>query len=175
MKVRRQLERVEPMILNPLRRVTGEDWHRAPEGKWTVAQIVAHMGILTDLVAERFHEQAEEEKMERRCTPKQALARHVVLGLGKPPRTRDIPDVVRPPDERPEPELVTAQFRMGVEKLISLVETWPLERQVEVFVRHTTLGDLNLPEWGRFLYVHGRHQAHRIRVRVRWLRRAAQG
>ena len=170
MKVRRQMERVEPMILNPVRRLEGEEWHRAPDGKWSIAQIVEHMAKLTDLVATQFEKRAEHGKMERTCTPKQSLARHVVLGLGKPPRTRTIPSSVEP-DERPDTELVKAQFRMGVNRLLHLVATWPLERQVDIFVRHVSLGDLNLPEWGRFLYVHGRHQSHRIRVRLRWLRR----
>lgn len=169
MKARRQLERVEPMILNPVKRLEGEDWHRAPEGKWSIAQIVGHMAKLADLVAAGFEGRSRDEKMERQCTPKQKLARHVVLGLGRPPKTRTIPTIVEP-GERPDPEMVKAQFRMAMERVRYMVETWPLERQVSLFVRHASLGDLNLPEWGRFLYVHGRRQSHRIEARLRWLR-----
>lgn len=169
MKVRRQLERVEPMILNPIRRLEGEDWHRTPPGKWSIGQIVGHLAKTADVVATQFAGLEEAPAMERVCTPKQALARHVVLGLGKPPRLKRMPSVVRP-EERPDPELARAQFRMGVERMLHFVETWPMERQVGLFVKHPGLGDLNLPEWGRFLYVHCRHQAHNIRVRLRWLR-----
>lgn len=169
MKARRQLERVEPMILSPVARLEGEDWHRAPPEKWSIAQIVGHMAKLTDLVAAGFEGLSEHKQMERTCTPKQSLARHVVLGLGRPPKTRTIPRIVEPV-ERPDPELVKAQFRMAMERVRYLAETWPMERQVNLFVRHTSLGDLNLPEWGRFLYVHGRRQSHRIEARLRWLR-----
>jgi hypothetical protein len=55
--------------------------------------------------------------------------------------------------------LVAAQFRVGVERLATMVDTWPEQRQLEVFVRHPIAGDLNLPEWVRFHYVHCRHHA----------------
>jgi hypothetical protein len=38
-------------------------------------------------------------------------------------------------------------------------------------VRHPVVGDLSLPEWVRFFYVHNRHHAHQIGVRLRWLKR----
>jgi hypothetical protein len=52
-----------------------------------------------------------------------------------------------------------------------MVETWPERRQVEVFVKHPLLGDLNLPEWARFHYVHARHHARQIRSRLRYIAR----
>jgi hypothetical protein len=55
--------------------------------------------------------------------------------------------------------LVAAQFGVGVERLATMVDTWPEQRQLEVFVRHPIAGDLNLPEWVRFHYVHCRHHA----------------
>jgi uncharacterized damage-inducible protein DinB len=73
--------------------------------------------------------------------------------------------------DRPEPELVMAQFRMAIQRLEALCQTLPAEQQQRVFVRHPMLGDLNLPEWVRFFFVHNRHHAQQISVRLRWLER----
>jgi len=43
------------------------------------------------------------------------------------------------------------------------------ERQLAVFANNPALGDLNLPEWVRFHFVHCRHHAKQIQARLRWL------
>ena len=67
-----------------------------------------------------------------------------------------------------------AQYRMAVERMTRLVETWAPEQQQRIFVHHLVLGDLNLPEWVRFFYLHDRHYAHEIEVRERWLKQKTQ-
>ncbi len=168
MKVRRQLAALEPMVLGPLKEVGGEDWHRTVPGKWSLAQILRHLAIGVDSVAAAFERRANKDLMVRRSTPAQAVARHLVLGLGKLSRRRE-PPAGTVPEERPDPEAAIAQFRIGVAKLETFVETWPPERQLGIFVRHPYLGDLNLPEWVRFHYVHCRHHARQIEARLRWL------
>lgn len=168
MKVNRQLAALEPMVLGPLRGISGEDWHRAVPGKWSLVQIVRHLAIGVDSVATAFEQRAAKQGMERRSTPGQAVARHLILGTGRLPRRREPPPATIP-EERPEPEATVAQFRMGVARIETFLETWPRERQLAVFVRHPYLGDLNLPEWVRFHYVHCRHHAPQIRARLRWL------
>jgi len=169
MKVRRQLARLEPIVLDPLHGVSGEEWSRAPEAKWSLAQIVEHLAIAMDVVAEHFERRAEKQGMVRRATPAQALLRHALLGLGRLPRGMRAPDVSLPSDH-PDPELVAARFRMGVERTRTLVETWAEERQRAVFLPHPVIGDLNLPEWVRFHYVHCRLHARQIDKRLQWLR-----
>lgn len=171
MKVTRQLSRLEPMILDPVRELKGDGWHRAPRGKWSLAQIVSHLAIGLDGVAAAFEPRAQKFGMIRRATPGQHLLRHLVLGLGKFPPGREAPEKSRPAD-RPDPEAAVAQFRMGVERTTSLVAQWPRGRQVEVFVKHPVFGDLNLPEWVRFHFVHCRHHARQIEARLKWLAKA---
>lgn len=168
MKVRRQLAALEPMVLLPLRHLEDEDWHRALPGKWSMAQIVRHLGIGIDSVATTFEKRAAKQGMKRRATPRETLLRHLMLGLGRLKSGRDAPAGTTP-EERPDPEATAAQFRMGVVRLETLVRAWPEERQLEVFVKHPVLGDLNLPEWVRFHYVHCRHHAQQIQARLRWL------
>ncbi len=170
MKVRRQLAALEPMVLGPMHGVTGDVWHRAPKSKWSLAQIVAHLALSVDLSSSVFERRAEKQDMIRRSTPGQSVLRHLYLGLGRYPAGRKAPESTQP-SEHPDSDLMVAQFRMGVERFTTLLDTWPDKRQLEVFVQHPLLGDLNLPEWVRFHYVHCRHHARQIRDRLRWLRR----
>lgn len=170
MKVSRQLARLEPMVLHPVRGLDDTEWHRAPPGKWSVAQIVQHLAIGVDVVAGTFERRADRSEMQRRSKPYEALLRHLVLGLGTVPGGLTAAKGTEPADQ-PEPELITAQFRMGVERLRSMTEDWPAERQLARFVRHPYLGDLNLPEWVRFHFLHCRHHARQIEARLEWLDR----
>ena len=170
MKIARQLGRLEPMVLSPLHGLSGDDWHRAPDGKWSVAQIIHHLAIGVDSTAEVFLRRAESDGMQRRASPQQTMLRHLALGIGRFPSGLESPKGALP-DERPEPELVQAQFRMGVERYHEIASDWPTERQESVFVNHPILGDLNFPEWVRFHYVHSRHHARQIRHRLDWLAR----
>jgi hypothetical protein len=168
MKVRRQLAALEPMVFEQLHGLAPDHWHRAPAGKWSIAQIIAHLAVGVDRSSTVFEERATKKGMIRRTNPGQAVLRHLLLLLGKFPPRLEAPTVTTPADN-PDPDLVSAQFRMGVERFGTLVEAWPPEHQLEVFVAHPFLGDLNLPEWVRFHYLHGRHHSRQIRDRVKWL------
>lgn len=169
MKVTHQLSRLESLILDPLHGLDGEDWHLAPAHKWGVAQIVEHCAIGVDNVGATLERRADKAAMKRRSKPYQTMLRHLVLGIGRLPS--GLPAVRgTEPSERPDPELVKARFRMGVERLRRLSEDWPEEQQVNRFVVHPLLGDLNLPEWVRFHYLHCRHHARQIDDRIAWLR-----
>lgn len=170
MKVTRQLAALEPMILTPLDGVQKEAWHRAPPGRWSVAQVLSHLALGLDAVVQKLEERRDRTDLTRRASPKQHLLRHLMLGIGRIPRGRRAIESTEP-GGRPVPELVTAQFRMAIRRLETLCETLPPEQQQRLFVRHPVVGDLNLPEWVRFFFVHNRHHAHQIRVRLRWLKR----
>jgi hypothetical protein len=170
MKVRRQLAALESMILVPLDGVQKEAWHRAPPGRWSVAQVLGHLALGLDAVVQKLEERRDRTDLTRRASPKQHLLRHLMLGIGRIPRGRRATEATEPGD-RPDPELVLAQFRMAIQRLETLCETLPPDQQQRIFVQHPVVGDLNLPEWVRFFYVHNRHHAHQIGVRLRWLER----
>jgi hypothetical protein len=173
MKIRRQLEALEPMILGRLHGVSGDDWHAAPRGRWSVAQLLHHVAVSTDAAVEALERHKDHAGRERRATPGQHLARHVLLGVGRFPPGRKAPRMTLP-DERPDPELAKAQLRMAVQRLAALATELPVERQERLFVPHPVIGDLNFPEWIRFLYIHNRHHAHQMTIRLRWLKRRAR-
>ena len=168
MKVRRQLTALESFILDPVDGLPDEHWFEAPTGKWSIGQIVDHLATSIDVVANAFEGRSDKQGMQRRATPKQAILRHVVLQIGKLPKGKKTPPQAAPGDQ-PEPELICAEFRMGTERMLRMAEEWSPERQENVFVAHPVFGDLNLPEWARFHFVHCRHHAHQIEVRKRWL------
>ena len=119
MKIKLQLAALEPLVLQPLHGLSPEAWHAAPAAKWSVAQIVAHLARGVDLSSSAFRQREDRQGMERRATPAQALLRHVLLGIGRFTGGRQAPPEARPP-ERPEPELVMAQFRIGVERFVEV-------------------------------------------------------
>jgi hypothetical protein len=168
MKVSHHLARLEPLVLYPLHGISDGDWHRAPRGRWTIAQIVQHLAVGVDLVAGAFTALAESGAMKRRRRPHETVLRHLVLGIGRIPGGLRAPSRTKP-DDKPNPELAAAQFRMGVERLKELSSELNEERQLSLFVRHPMLGDLNFPEWARFHYLHCREHAGQIGDRLRWL------
>jgi hypothetical protein len=168
MKVQRQLAALEPLVLHPLRQIEGEAWHATVPGKWSLVQVVQHLAISIDYTATTFEKRADRKDLKRRATPGQTLLRHVYLGLGRVRQGRDAPQGTVP-EERPDPEATVAQFRMGVARLDGMLQTWPEARQLQVFAKNPALGDLNLPEWVRFHFVHCRHHAKQIQARLRWL------
>jgi DinB superfamily len=172
MKVTHHLSRLEPMVLHPLRGLPEDHWHRAPEDKWTIAQILEHLAVSVDVVATLFAEIEDTGPMQRRSKPHQAVLRHLMLGAGEIPGGLKSP-VEMEPSNHPDPELMAAEFRMGVEMTRGLVEKWPEERQQSVFVTHPRLGDLNLPEWVRFHYLHCRQHGEEIKKRMEWIGNSA--
>jgi hypothetical protein len=165
MKVTRQLSSLESLVLDPLREVSASEWRSAPEGKWSLAQIVEHLAIAFDLVANGFAALPENKTRDREATPSQAVLRHTLLGSGELPKGMRAPDISQP-SENPDPELVIPRFRMGIERTRTLLDDWPEEKQVAKFLRHPILGDLNLPEWVRFHFVHCTLHARQIEKRL---------
>jgi hypothetical protein len=169
MKVTRQLSSLEPLVLDPLEGISASDWTTAPPGKWNIAQIVEHLAIAFDLVATGFAALPEVGTGERVATPAQSVLRHTLLGSGEFPPGMKAPDISQPSDA-PDPELVVARFRMGVEHTRALVEDWPQERQLSSYLRHPVLGDLNLPEWVRYHFVHCTLHSRQIEKRLNEIR-----
>jgi len=168
MKVARHLSRLEPLVLHPVHGLAESDWHRAPEGRWTVAQILEHLAVSVDLVAQLLEERGMLPGRRRRSKPHETVLRHLVLTTGRIPKGLKTV-IAAAPSREPDPDMSAAQFRMGVEQLRALSESWSEETRETVFLPHPYLGDLNLPEWVRFHYVHCRHHARQIKDRLDWL------
>lgn len=163
----RAFEQLPAIVLGPLAGRPEKDWHRAPPGKWTPAQIAEHLAIGLDSTSRRFDERRDRPSMKRR--PRSAFARladFCIIGLGwYPPGWFSAPEGTRPA-ARPEPAAVERQFREGHARFVALARTILPGRGRDLFVKHPVMGDLTLEEWLRFHVVHCGHHARQIRDRL---------
>ncbi|MGH7698942.1 MAG: DinB family protein [Gemmatimonadales bacterium] len=161
-----QFSQLPDLVFGPLAGRPPADWHAAPPGKWTAAQIAEHLAISLDGSSRRFEERRERGPMARR--PRTALGRigaFCIVGLGWFPRGFTAPEGSRP-GAHPDPVAVERQFRAGHARFLALERLLLPARRRDLFVRHPVLGDLTFEEWMRFHVVHCRHHAKQIRARL---------
>jgi hypothetical protein len=157
---------IPDVVLGPLAGRADADWHRAPSGKWTAAQIVQHLALSLEASGRSFEERRAKPPMRRR--PRTALERLgylLVLQIGWVPSGRQAPTPTRPA-EWPDARAVERQLREGVARFLSLERELLPARRDDLFVRNPALGDLTLPEWLRFHVRHCAHHAWQIRTRL---------
>jgi len=157
---------IPDLVLGPLAGRPAADWHRAPPGKWSPAQIVQHLAISVDGSSRVFQERRAKPPMQRRPRPlRQRLAHVVYLDLGWIPSGRRAPAATAPA-EHPDAAAVERQLREGVTRFLALARELLPARGRDLFVRHPVFGDLTLPEWLRFHVRHCAHHARQIRARL---------
>src|SRR6266550_2883390 len=140
------------------------DWHRAPPGKWTAAQIVHHLAISIEGSGRVFEDRRAKPPMRRRPRPlRQRLRQFVYLDVGWIPSGRRAPAATEPA-QRPDPGAVERQLRDGVARFVALAHELLPARRDDLFVKHPAFGDLTLPEWLRFHVRHCAHHAKQIRA-----------
>ena len=155
------------VVLGPLAGRPDADWHRAPAGKWCAAQIVEHLSLLLEYSEAKFESRRAHEPMRRRTrSPREWIGYHLVLGIGWIPSGWRAPAPMRPV-EQPEPRAVERRFREAVQRWETLERELLPARSTDLFAKHLVLGDLTLPEWGRFHLLHCAHHAKQIRARLR--------
>src|SRR2546426_717635 len=108
------------LVLGPLAGRPDADWHRAPPGKWSPAQIVQHLAIGIDGSARTFESRRAHAPMRRRPrTVRERLAYLVILQLGWYPTGFQSPAAVRPA-ERPARAAVARQVPGGLAPVLAL-------------------------------------------------------
>src|SRR5947208_12678595 len=85
---------VPAWVLGPSAGRPEADWHRAPPGKWTPAQIVHHLAISVDGSGRVFQERRAKPPMRRRPRPLRQRAWHFLhTDVGWIPAGRGAPGV----------------------------------------------------------------------------------
>src|SRR5256885_16925179 len=88
---------IPDLVLGPLAGRPEADWHRAPPGKWTPAQIVQHLAISVDGSSRVFQERRAKPPMRRRPRPlRQPLAPLVYFHIRGNSSGRPAPAVTQP-------------------------------------------------------------------------------
>jgi hypothetical protein len=161
-----QFATIPDMVLGDLAGRPEADWHRAPPGKWSPAQIVHHLAISVDGSSRVFQDRRAKPPMRRRPRPlRQRLAHFLYIDVGWIPSGRRAPEVTVPA-EHPDAGAVERQLRDGVTRFLALARELLPARGSDLFVKHPRFGDLSLPEWLRFHVRHCRHHAKQIRARL---------
>ena len=157
---------IPDVVLGPLAGRPEADWHRAPPGKWTPAQIVQHLALSLEGSGRVFEDRRGKPPMQRRPrTARERLGHFLVLGIGWVPSGRKAP-APTVPVERPDPRSVERQLRDGVARFQALARDLLPARRADLFVKNPALGDLTLPEWLDFHVRHCAHHARQIRARL---------
>ena len=142
------------------------DWHRAPPGRWSPAQIVEHLAISLDWSGRTFAERRARGEMTRR--PRGVVARSgyfLIIRWGWFPPGFNAPEPTRP-GPRPDPAAVARRFREGHARFLALEPALVPARRSDLFVKHPVIGDLTFEEWQRFHVVHCAHHAKQLRARL---------
>jgi hypothetical protein len=154
------------LVLGPLAGRTDADCYQAPPEKWCPAQIVQHLALGIEYSARTFESRRARAPMRRRRRlPKELIGYWLVLRGGWIPGGWRAPAATRPGGQ-PERAAVERQFREAVERLFVLERELLPDRRADLFAKHPALGDLTLPEWGRFHILHCAHHAKQIRARL---------
>lgn len=160
------LAELAAIVLGPLEGRSDAECERAPEGKWTPAQIVEHLAIGMTGSAERFEQRRAHAPMTRRRRRLiERIASLSILRLRWYPQGFKAPEGTRPAASVTR-AAAEAHFRGGIAKWEGLQrELLPIRRH-DLFVKHPRLGDLTMEEWMRFHVIHARHHAPQIKSRL---------
>jgi len=161
------LERLRGEIEDTTQGLSGDDWSRAPQGRWNIAQILEHLGLSYGATAKML-----ELKLAAGSAPQlpaakfsEWLLRMAVVRLGYFPSGRKAPEFVTPKGEG-SPESLTRTLG-GLERmkvaLAAAEERWGSREAVGT---HFALGPMNPEQWRKFHYLHGHHHARQIRERL---------
>jgi hypothetical protein len=156
---------IPALMLGPLEGKGDEAWFHTPPGKWCPGQVVDHVTTALENSAKAIRSRADKPPMQRRpLTPRERVAKFLVLGIGFFPRGRKAPETALPA-ERPDRATTERRLKDAVAAFQELERTLLPARASDLFVKHPVFGDLTLGEW---MYFHRRHAAHHAKqVRAR--------
>lgn len=159
-QIRREAERLT-------REMSKEDWHHAPAGKWSCAQIFEHL-LLTYTATTKGALQAMEvgKPLGGKPTLRDRVSTFYVAGLGLLPAGRTAPKHTTPKDRTGLDSL-----RDFNDALVAMDATLSdAEKRFGSSVKlldHPILGPLTAREWRRFHRTHARHHLKQVAQRVK--------
>ena len=162
------LERLQHAIASSIRGVTPQDAVRHCDGKWSIAEILEHL-YLTYTGTTKGCERSLQGTLARSApTLKQRLSTVVVVTCGHMPTGRKASER-NSPKGLPAEQVLTAigpQIATMDAALTRCLEHFGASAK---FMNHPVLGPLNIVQWQKFHWVHGRHHVRQIlKLRENW-------
>ena len=161
-KLRALLDDIEQAIGG----MSPEAMERAPEGKWTVRDILEHLSRAYGTTARALQRTVPEGKPVRRATPKEWVRIVYVTKLGLFPEGRKAPEFTVPRG-LPTSEIVPQikQNLIDMDREIELAEQKLGRRCIAV---HPIIGPLTAKGWRKFHEAHTRHHLKQIAALRQW-------
>lgn len=160
-----ELEKIRCEFERVTRNFSGEDWLRAPEGKWSSALILEHvllsylsttLGLLRAIHGGK--------PSERKATLRERIATLMVVGLGLFPPGRSAPKQAFPKGTLPPGSLQKVEQALAAMDTRLAAAEARFGPKVKV-LDHPALGPLTTQEWRRFHRTHALHHLKQIQDR----------
>jgi hypothetical protein len=156
------LVRLRAALVSAIEEMSGDDFARHREGKWSSSEILDHLNLTyTSTIRNLERALASGEARLSTDRKRKRWQRRVVIWLGYFPKRHKAPERVLPqgtPVERVTSEIFNNIAHM--DELIAQCEArFGFGKPV---ASHPILGPLTAREWCKFHLVHGRHHARQI-------------
>jgi hypothetical protein len=167
-KLRALLDDIEQAIGG----MSPETMERAPEGKWSVRDVLEHLSRAYGSTARALQRTVPEGKPVRRPTLKECVAIVYVTKLGLFPEGREAPEFTVPRG-LPASEVVSQirQNLIDMDREIELAEQKLGRKRIAV---HPIVGPLTAKGWRKFHDVHTRHHLKQIAALKQWISEAGR-
>jgi hypothetical protein len=163
------LARLEREIEAETAGLTEQDWQRAPEGAWSSAQILEHLGRSYGGTAKMVELALGSSRPPQLRPPRigQRLSKFLVVTLGRVPSGQQAPPFVQPGGPVASGAEALGKALGGLRRmraaLAAAEEKWGSGTPVGA---HFALGPMTAAQWARFHYLHGHHHIKQLRERA---------
>lgn len=157
------IRRLQEAIASSICGMAREEMLRAPQGKWSTAEILEHLYLSYTGTLKGCERNLAAESL---ALPPQTWAQRfktlAIVQLGYFPRTGIKAPAVVMPKGTPVEEVVSG-ISSQIEKMDELISTCESRygRQTRL-LKHPVLGGLTAEQWRKFHWVHGRHHVRQI-------------
>lgn len=143
------------------------DWSRAPEGRWSSAQILEHLGRSYGTTAKMLELSMGTggPPQVRAAKISEMLTKILIVTLGIFPNGAKSPAMVTPKGDSGPVALERAKInleRMG-SAIAAAEERWGRKAEIAM---HPVLGPLTPGQWRKFHYIHGHHHVLQMQKRL---------
>lgn len=159
------LDRLQKELESALAGTTADSLTQAPEGKWSIAQILEHLFLTYRNTTKGLNKCLEAgTPLAARATAMQRLATVFLLTTGYFPSGRKAPERTLPrgmPPSEVHPGIF-AEMQAMAAQLDACERKFGANTKI---LDHPVIGPLTIAQWRKFHWIHGRHHAKQIRAR----------
>jgi hypothetical protein len=159
------LERLRKEIAGVTAGLSDADWRRAPQGRWTSAQIVEHLGRSYGSTAKLLELSLAAGRPEIRSAKLlETVLRGLIVNIGFFPSGAQAPAMVVPKGN--DGPAALARAMENLERMDTALTVAEEKWGNGLIATHFRLGPMSASDWRKFHYVHGCHHLKQVRKRA---------